>query len=41
MKLADFAEMAGCPHDEPVLPWLLREGLARVRDGRVEMVTPS
>ena len=40
MKLADLAEMAGCPEDEPMFPWLLQNGLIRVRDGRVEPVTP-
>ena len=41
MKLADLAEMAGCPEDEPILPWLLEQGLICIRDGRVELVTPS
>ena len=40
-KLADLAEMAGCPEDEPMLPWLLQQGLIRVRDGRIEPVVPS
>ena len=40
-RLADLAEMAGCPEDEPMLQWLLQQGLIRVRDDRVEIVVPS
>ena len=41
-KLVDLAEMAGCSGYEPMLLWMLAQGLIRVRDdGGVELVTPS